>query len=91
MPATPEMIADPDLGSCHAGRDGCEELGPWRPFYQTYVCEVCLQLDQQDILNSVRPEWWPEVRLRSLLWFRTFRGSDAVRVSYQGFTIRLGW
>ena len=50
-----EMIADPSLGSCPRNREGCIDLGPWRPFYQGYVCEPCLKADQED----VRAGRWP--------------------------------
>lgn len=43
------MIADPSLGACRRMREGCGELGPWRPFYQGYVCEECLRADQEDV------------------------------------------
>jgi hypothetical protein len=49
------MIADPNLGACARMREGCIELGPWRPFYQRYVCDACLSADQAD----VRAGRWP--------------------------------
>ena len=52
VPATPEMIADPTLGACMRMRDGCIELGPWRSFYQGYVCEACLRADQAQLANG---------------------------------------
>lgn len=52
---TPEMIANPNLGACSRMREGCIELGPWRPFYQRYVCHACLRADQAD----VRDGRWP--------------------------------
>lgn len=52
VPATPEMIADPSLGACKRMRDGCGELGPWRPFYQGYVCDPCLNADRAQLANG---------------------------------------
>lgn len=49
---TPAMIADPSLGSCRRAREDCGELGPWRPFYQGYVCAECLHSDQEDVLAN---------------------------------------
>jgi hypothetical protein len=46
---TPEMLADWSLGACSRVRDDCGELGPFRPFYQAYVCDSCLRKDQSDI------------------------------------------
>jgi len=46
------MIADPTLGACMRMRDGCIELGPWRSFYQGYVCEACLRADQAQLANG---------------------------------------
>jgi len=51
---TPEMLADPALGACCRMREGCGELGPYRPFYQSYVCAECLQADVDDL---ARNEW----------------------------------
>ena len=60
--ATPEMIADPSLGACLAMREGCIELGPWRPFYQGYVCDPCLAADEADVLGGHLPAWWARIR-----------------------------
>lgn len=48
-------IADPSLGCCKRMRQGCGELGPWRPFYQGYVCEECLSADEADVRGHVNP------------------------------------
>ena len=42
----PEMLADPSLGACCRMREGCGELGPYKPLYQSYVCAECLKADQ---------------------------------------------
>ena len=52
---TPEMLADPSLGACARMRKGCGELGPWRPFYQRYVCEECVTADQADVGRGSLP------------------------------------
>lgn len=49
---TPQMIADPSLGACKRMREGCIELGPWRPFYQGYVCDACLRADRAQLANG---------------------------------------
>jgi hypothetical protein len=69
LPTTPgptlAMLADPSLGACRAFRPGvCGELGPWRPFYQGYVCDPCLRADEADILAHRLPEWWARERKR---------------------------
>ena len=53
-PPTPEMLADPALGACCRMREGCGELGPYKPLYQSYVCAECLKADQDDLH---RHEW----------------------------------
>ena len=53
-PPTPEMLADPALGACCRMREGCGELGPHKPLYQSYVCAECLKADQDDLH---RHEW----------------------------------
>jgi hypothetical protein len=53
-PPTPEMLADPTLGACCRMREGCGELGPYKPFYQSYICAECLKADQDDL---DRGEW----------------------------------
>jgi hypothetical protein len=52
---TAEMLADPTLGACSRMREGCGELGRWRPFYQGYVCEECLGADQADVQQGTWP------------------------------------
>jgi hypothetical protein len=52
---TAAMLADPSLGACSRMRPGCGELGPWRPFYRTYVCEECLTADQADVRAGRNP------------------------------------
>lgn len=54
------MIADPSLGACRRNREGCIELGLWRPFYAGHVCEACLRADQADIRagHLPRDEGW---------------------------------
>lgn len=54
-PATPAEIADPRLGACRRMRPGCAELGPWRPFYEGYVCGNCLSADQADVKAHRNP------------------------------------
>ena len=50
-----EMLGDPSLGACKRMREGCIELGPWKPFYSGYVCGACVQADQEDIGNGRWP------------------------------------
>jgi hypothetical protein len=52
---TPEMIADPSLGACQRVREGCGELGPYKPFYTGYVCAECLEKDSADIMAHRNP------------------------------------
>jgi hypothetical protein len=52
---TPEMIADPALGTCKRMRPGCGELGEYKPFYQGYVCKECLAADSADVLADRNP------------------------------------
>lgn len=52
---TPEMLADSSLGACKRMREGCGELGSWRPFYQGYVCEECITADQADVRRGILP------------------------------------
>jgi hypothetical protein len=56
-----QMLADSSLGACRRNREGCIELGPWRPFYQGYVCDACLHADQDDLHAHGRGELgrWP--------------------------------
>lgn len=49
---TAEMIADPSLGACRRMRDGCIELGPYRPFYRGYVCDACLEADRAQLADG---------------------------------------
>ena len=55
MKPTAEMLADPTLGACRRMREGCGELGPYRPFYQGYVCEGCLRRDSDDVKAHRNP------------------------------------
>lgn len=64
--ATPEMIADPSLGACARMRDGCGELGPYRPFYKRYVCDECVQADAADLVDTGRFPWKEGPNLRGL-------------------------
>lgn len=41
--------------ACSRNRDGCDEQGPWRPFYQAFVCESCLRLDAADVQAGKAP------------------------------------
>lgn len=59
---TPEMIADPALGACAAGRPGCIELGAWKPFYSAYVCRACIAADRACIAAEHLPPWWPNAK-----------------------------
>lgn len=52
---TPEMIADPAMGACKRMREGCIELGLWRPFYKGYVCDACMRADDADVSAG----YWP--------------------------------
>lgn len=55
MKPTSAMLADPTLGACRRMREGCGELGPYRPFYQGYVCAECLDADGKDIKAHRNP------------------------------------
>ena len=35
-------------------REGCGELGPYKPFYQSYICAECLKADRDDLHRN---EW----------------------------------
>jgi hypothetical protein len=49
-------IADPSFGACRRMRPVvCGELGPWKPFYQGYVCDECITADRADVAAGRNP------------------------------------
>ena len=49
------ILIEQYAGFCRRRRPGCGEAGIWKPFYQGFIFENCLLLDQADVRAGRNP------------------------------------